>query len=108
MRRIILDYTKLTNEVLDLLVEKFPDGYDYRDIISFKNIKGEIIEAVEVKTEDAIYLVKVSLKLENSMEGHGAEDEEEDDEEEDIDYFDDDIVDSDLDNLSEEELDNED
>jgi len=100
MRRIILDYTKLTNEVLDLLVEKFPDGYDYRDIISFKNMKGEIVEAVEVKTKDTIYLVKVSLKLENSMEGHDADDEEEDDI--------DDIVDSDLDNLSEEELDNED
>ena len=102
MRRVILDYSKLTNEVLDLLVEKFPDGYDYRDIISFKNIKGEIVEAVEVKTEDTIYLVKVSLKLENSMEDHDTDDDEVDDD------FDEVNVDSDLDNLSEEELDDED
>ena len=28
MRRVIVDYAKLTNEILNLLVEKFPDGYD--------------------------------------------------------------------------------
>ncbi len=63
MKRIIVDYAKLTNEILTLLVEKFPDGYDDSDIIRFKNHKNETIEAVEVKTEDTIYLVKISTKL---------------------------------------------
>lgn len=67
MKRIIVDYKKLTPEILGLLVEKYPDGYDDDQIISFKNAKKEIIEAVEVKTEDCIYLVKVSTRLENSM-----------------------------------------
>ena len=63
MKRIIVDYAKLTNEILTMLVEKFPDGYDDADIIRFKNAKNEMIEAVEVRTEDTIYLVKVSTKL---------------------------------------------
>lgn len=63
MKRIIVDYAKLTNEILTMLVEKFPDGYDDSDIIRFKNAKNETIEAVEVKTDDTIYLVKVSTKL---------------------------------------------
>ena len=68
MKRVIVEYAKLTNEILNLLVEKFPDGYDDSDIIRFKNAKNETIEAVEVKTEDTIYLVKVSTKLASRME----------------------------------------
>src|SRR5690606_4092435 len=51
-----------------LLVEKFPDGYDDSDIIRFKNAKNETVEAVEVRTEDTIYLVKVSTKLADRIE----------------------------------------
>ena len=75
MKRVIVEYAKLTNEILNLLVEKFPDGYDDSDIIRFKNAKNETIEAVEVKTEDTTYLVKVSLKLADRIENF---DEEED------------------------------
>lgn len=67
MKRIIVDYRKLTPEILSLLVEKYPDGYDDDHVITFKNAKNETIEAVEVRTEDTIYLVKVSSRLENSM-----------------------------------------
>jgi DNA-directed RNA polymerase subunit delta len=68
MKRVIVDYAKLTNEILTLLVERFPDGYDDSHIIRFKNAKNETIEAVEVKTEDTIYLVKVSTKLADRIE----------------------------------------
>jgi DNA-directed RNA polymerase subunit delta len=78
MKRVIVDYAKLTNEILNLLVEKFPDGYDDSDIIRFRNAKNELIEAVEVKTEDTIYLVKVSTKLADRI-GNYDEDEEIDD-----------------------------
>lgn len=68
MRRIIVDYAKLTGDILNLLVEKFPEGYDDSDIIRFRNAQNELIEAVEVRTEDTIYLVKVSTKLASRME----------------------------------------
>ncbi len=45
------------------LAEKFPDGYGDRDIITFEDHHNNIIEAVELKTNDTIYLVKVSSKL---------------------------------------------
>ena len=74
MKRVIVEYAKLTNEILNLLVEKFPDGYDDSDIIRFKNAKNETIEAVEVKTEDTIYLVKVSMKLADRIENFDEDD----------------------------------
>ncbi len=67
MRKVIVDYKKLTPEVLNLLTQKFPDGYGDNDIIVFDNHRNETIEAVEVKTEDTIYLVKVSSKLHYTM-----------------------------------------
>ncbi|WP_031428611.1 hypothetical protein [Flavimarina sp. Hel_I_48] len=79
MRRTIVDFKKLTPEILALLVDKYPYGYDDDQIISFKNAKNETIEAVEVRTEDTIYLVKVSKKLENSMEKFDVDDYEDDD-----------------------------
>lgn len=74
MKRVIVDYAKLTNEILTLLVEKFPDGYDDSNIIRFKNAKNETIEAVEVRTEDTIYLVKVSTKLADRIENYDDDD----------------------------------
>lgn len=79
MKRIIVDYKKLTPEILSLLVEKYPDGYDDKHIIKFKNSKNESIEAVEVRTDDTIYLVKISTKLEVSMADFDIEDYEDED-----------------------------
>lgn len=74
MKRVIVDYSKLTNEILNLLVDKFPDGYDDTNIVRFRNAQNEMVEAVEVRTEDTIYLVKVSTKLANSMENFDEDD----------------------------------
>ncbi|MCR9182766.1 MAG: hypothetical protein NXH73_07555 [Flavobacteriaceae bacterium] len=79
MKRVIVDYKKLTPEILSLLVEKYPFGYDDEDIITFKNLKGELVEAVEVKKGDDIYLVKVSSKLVNSMANFDEDDYDADD-----------------------------
>lgn len=74
MKRIIVDYRKLTTEILNLLVEKFPDGYGIRDIVKFTNHKGKYVEAVEVSTDDTMYLVKISDELVDSMENHDDDD----------------------------------
>lgn len=67
MQRVIIDYKKLTPEILSLLTTKFPDGYGDNDIISFKNHKNETIDAVEVRTDETIYLVKIGKHLIDSM-----------------------------------------
>ena len=74
MKRVITDYKKLTDELLNLLVQKFPYGYDPEDIIRFQNSHNELIEAVEVRTEDTIYLVKVSKGLASSIENFEEDD----------------------------------
>ncbi|WP_010227680.1 hypothetical protein [Gillisia marina] len=79
MKRVIVDYKKLTPEILSLLVDKYPDGYDDDHVISFKNAKNETVEAVEVRTEDSIYLVKVSTKLENTMANYDEDDYDDED-----------------------------
>jgi len=77
LKRVIVDFKKLTPEILALLVERYPYGYDDDQIVKFKNAKNELIEAVEVTTEDTKYLVKVSSKLEVTMENYDEEDYEE-------------------------------
>ncbi len=63
MKRIIIDYRKLTPEMAGLLLERYPEGYGDDDLIAFKGPKGEWIEAVELQTPDALYLVKVNQHL---------------------------------------------
>ncbi len=77
LKKVIVDFKKLTNTILDLLVMKYPDGYDEDDIITFRNAKNEVVECVEVKTEDTLYLVKVSKRLVSAMESHEDEDDQE-------------------------------
>ena len=79
MIRKIVDFRKLNSDLLNRLVEKYPDGYDDSDIISFRNANNEFIEAVEIKTEDAIYLIKVGTRLEKAMEDFSERDLEFDD-----------------------------
>lgn len=70
MKRVIVDYKKLNTDILDLLVEKYPDGYNYSDIISFQNSEGKTISTVEVRSNTTVYLVKISSKLEQTMEDY--------------------------------------
>jgi hypothetical protein len=74
LKRVIVDFKKLTPEVLKLLVERYPDGYDDLNVISFKNASGETIEALEVSTQETKYLVKISAKLEKTMANYDEED----------------------------------
>ncbi|MDV7186456.1 hypothetical protein R3X25_04115 [Lutibacter sp. TH_r2] len=93
MKRVIVDFAKLNDAILDLLVTKFPDGYGVRDIIEFKNAQNETIQAVEVKTEDTIYLVKIGKKLVVAMEDY-----------QDLDMEDDDEIETDFEDLNYNEL----
>ena len=74
MKRVIVDYKKLNTDILDLLVEKYPDGYDYSEIISFQNSEGKTISTVEVRTDTTVYLVKISSKLEQTLEDYQEDD----------------------------------
>lgn len=63
MLRKLVDYKKLDHELAALLIETYPDGYGDDDIISFRNTKGDFVEAVEIQTPETLYLVKISKSL---------------------------------------------
>ena len=65
MTRRLIDYRKLDHQLAALLIETYPYGYGDEDIISFKNIQGDYVEAVELRTVDTLYLVKISKSLSN-------------------------------------------
>ncbi len=65
MKRIIIDYKKIDHSLAALLIDLYPHGYGDDDIITLRKPNGELIEAVEIKTDDTIYLVKISKSLSN-------------------------------------------
>lgn len=104
MKRVIVDFKKLNPELLQLLVEKFPFGYDDTDIVTFRNPNYELIEAVEVRTEDTIYLVKISKRLADTMEKFDIDsdvEETESEKDEDDEILSADTMDEDADNFDE-------
>lgn len=76
LKRIIVDFKKLNKDILNLIIEKYPDGYGDRDIISFRNTQGDWVECIEVRTEDTMYLVKVSKRLSIAMEEYEGDESE--------------------------------
>jgi hypothetical protein len=78
MQRKIVDHSKLSPELLELLVETYPYGYDDSDTIRFQNAKGEKVECLEIKTDDTVYLVKVSKHLATAMDEFDADDDDND------------------------------
>lgn len=72
-KRVIVDYSTLPEDVLEIMANKYPEGYD-RDIIKFPNAKGELISAVRVETDDTIFLVKVSKQLQQMVDDFETDD----------------------------------
>jgi hypothetical protein len=93
-RFVIKDYKSMTPDLMALLVEAYPDGFEY-DTEYFTNAKGERVEAVPLETEDTKYLIKVSTTLVQNFE---AFDEDDSDDEAESDDFDaaEDVEDDDL------------
>lgn len=79
MKRLIVDYKKLSGKILNLLDSQYPFGYDDDDIIKFKLASGEIAEAIEVRSEDTVYLIKVGSKLTQIIKQNEKNNFEEDD-----------------------------
>jgi DNA-directed RNA polymerase subunit delta len=101
MKRVIKDYKNISQEHIDLINEHFPNGFENENLISFTTPKGEFIKALEIRTDDTIYLFKIDKNMrvddeenqdneglamsefENFKGGGGEEEEEEEDDAED-------------------------
>jgi hypothetical protein len=74
MKRIIKNYSTLSPELKQLMSAEFPDGITAKDVVSFRDIKGNRLHGVEFKTEDTLYLIKVEGILERVAAAAAAED----------------------------------
>jgi DNA-directed RNA polymerase subunit delta len=63
MKRLIIDYKKISDKQKMQLAEKYPNGFTEKDIITFKNIKNETVEAIELQDEDTMYLIKINTRV---------------------------------------------
>lgn len=65
-RKVVTEFTKLNEELLQVFEETYPTGIAGKTI-RFPNAKGEIVTAVRLETEDTIYLVKVMSKQKETL-----------------------------------------
>jgi DNA-directed RNA polymerase subunit delta len=76
LKRVIKDYNTLSKEHIDLINEHFPNGFENENLVSFVTPKGQFIKALEVRTEDTIYLFKIDKNMkvddEENQENEGA------------------------------------
>ena len=57
--RIIKDYEKLALEIQEQIKLMYPYGF-VKNLISFKNAKGEFVSALPFETADFYYLVRMT------------------------------------------------
>ena len=92
--KVVIEYAKLSPELLDLFDETFPTGVTGKTV-RYPNSKGEIVTAVRLETESTSYLVKLSTRakevlsdedldalIRSSTKSKGDDEEEEAEEEE--------------------------
>ena len=70
IKRSVISYENLTQDLLDAFKEKYPHGYaDYLgDIIKIDKPSGESVYAVPLEVPGAIYLVKIKVHVDNDKD----------------------------------------
>jgi len=63
LKRIIKDYKTISQEHLDLITQHYPNGFESDNLISFTTPKGEFIKALEIRTDEVIYLFKIDKNM---------------------------------------------
>ena len=57
-KRIIKNYNQLPEEIVLLVKEKYPDGYE-DSLITFQMPDGNLASALPLETDDTYYLIKM-------------------------------------------------
>lgn len=61
-KKLVISYKNLTPELLALLKQKYPGGYQHH-VIKVTKPNNDFFHAITLDTEDASYLVKVNVKI---------------------------------------------
>ncbi|PLX19658.1 MAG: hypothetical protein C0599_10510 [Salinivirgaceae bacterium] len=60
--RVIVDYEKLSDELIEQIKLVYPTGFS-QHLISFTNAKGENVSALRFETFEKIYLIRMTNKM---------------------------------------------
>ena len=66
-KRAVISYENMSDELMDAFKEKYPHGYaDYMgDIFKVEKPDGSSFYAVSLEIPDALYLVKIKVKIDD-------------------------------------------
>ena len=78
MKRVIKDFKAITDDVVALINEQYPFGYEESQLVTFVNAKGEFVKALEVKSDEITYLIKLGTKLNEHINEYMDSDEDDD------------------------------
>jgi hypothetical protein len=112
MQRLIRSFNTLTDALKDTLQEQYPDGIDSSHIKTIPTATGDTLRVIELKTPDALYLIKINPESREEIEQFldegsddddmggdddigGGDDADVDDDDSDDDDTDDDVADDD-------------
>ena len=85
MQRLIRSFNTLTDELRDKLQEQYPDGIDNSHIRTVSTPKGENLRVIELRTPEAMYLIKVNAESRGEIDEFLDQEEGSDDRGEDAD-----------------------
>ena len=60
-KRIVINYEKLTEDIINRIKMEYPDGFE-DNLIKFTNAKGNFVSALPFETEDIYYLIRMTEK----------------------------------------------
>lgn len=68
MQRLIRSFNTLTDELKETLQEQYPDGIDSTHIKAIPTAKGDMLRVIELRTPDALYLIKINPESREEIE----------------------------------------
>ena len=68
MQRLIRSFNTLTDDLREKLQEQYPDGIDNSHIRTLNTPKGESLRVIELRTDEAIYLIKINAESREEIE----------------------------------------
>jgi hypothetical protein len=68
MQRLIRSFNTLTDQLKETLQEQYPDGIDATHIKTIPTAKGDILRVIELRTPDAMYLIKINPESREEIE----------------------------------------
>ena len=68
MKRIIKNYTNITEVHIALITAEYPDGFGDEDVCTLSLPDGKYIRCLEIKTEDTIYLFRIDSEMIEMLE----------------------------------------